>query len=521
MQKPEHFPSQLHQLEKRLLSALSQSHQGMPACASAAGLLPDEASRAAIWLEEKGLVSIKRHSAISYGLSCEGGQFLSAGLPELRVVQKAINGAGIGSLDEQEKKIGISWAKRKGWISLQGGAVSPTSQGMEALKSGSLQDSLRQIQQGRVPDKGLLEEFLSRGIATKSESKSLELALTQHGLQAQLQLANQSSDQSGGKGTFEINQLSRQLIMSGQWKNATLRKYNILEDVAGQQVGKRHVISRFRENIRDIFAQLGFEEMEGSIVESSFWNFDALFQPQDHPARELADTFYANLDMELPSDKGLVGRVAKSHQSGWKYAWQAAEAKKAVLRTHTTAVSARHVSCCKGAGPGKYFCVGKVFRKEATDFKHLAEFFQVEGIIVWEKATMSDLLGILSEFYKRIGFDKIRFRPSFFPYTEPSFEIEVYFEDRKAWMELGGAGIFRPEVSLPLCGRYPVLAWGLSLERPLMLLHDIKDIRTFYQNEIGWLRSMPCLGTAKNAGKAAANKPGAEKAAAKKPDDAK
>ena len=176
-----------------------------------------------------------------------------------------------------------------------------------------------------------------------------------------------------------------------------------------------------------------------------------------------------------------------AHEEGWKYRWEPREATKTVLRTHTTALSARYVASIKDGKPRKYFAIGRVFRNEATDYKHLAEFHQVEGIIAWEGAKFTDLLGVLKEFYRKLGFEKIRFRPSFFPYTEPSLEIEVYFEKRKQWMELGGAGIFRPEVSLPLAGVYPVLAWGLSLERPLMLHLELEDIRDFYKNDLDFL----------------------------------
>jgi phenylalanyl-tRNA synthetase alpha chain len=239
--------------------------------------------------------------------------------------------------------------------------------------------------------------------------------------------------------------------------------------------------------VKRAFRDMGFEEMDGGIVESAFWNFDALFQPQDHPAREMADTFYLEGEEELP-DKSLVAAVKKSHQEGWKYEWSAKEARRRVLRTHTTALSARHLHMLGGVKAKKYFAVGRVFRNEATDFKHLAEFHQVEGIVAWEGATFRDLLGLLKEFYMRFGFEKVRFRPSYFPYTEPSVEIEVFFEEKKEWMELGGAGVFRPEMTKPLCGTYPVLAWGLSLERPLMIMEGLKDIRAFYKNDLDWLR---------------------------------
>jgi phenylalanyl-tRNA synthetase alpha chain len=129
-----------------------------------------------------------------------------------------------------------------------------------------------------------------------------------------------------------------------------------------------------------------------------------------------------------------------------------------------------------------------VYRNEATDYKHLAEFYQVEGIVVWENASFVNLQGCLKEFYKQLGFNKIKFVPHYFPYTEPSMEIHVYHEQRKEWIELGGSGIFRPEVSIPLWGKYPVLAWGLGIERLPLLKYDIKDIRTFYQNDLKWLR---------------------------------
>jgi phenylalanyl-tRNA synthetase alpha chain len=200
--------------------------------------------------------------------------------------------------------------------------------------------------------------------------------------------------------------------------------------------------------------------------------------------------------MEIP-DEELERRVAKAHQKGWRYSWSREVAQQPVLRTHTTALSARYVAETgmeKRKAPAKYFSIGRVYRNEATDYKHLAEFHQMEGIIVDEDATFRDLLGMLKEFYRKLGFEKIRFRPSFFPYTEPSLEVEVFYEPKGVWMELGGAGIFRPEVCLPLWGKYPVLAWGLSLERPLMLMMGIEDIRTFYRNDLGWLRGSRAVG---------------------------
>ena len=159
------------------------------------------------------------------------------------------------------------------------------------------------------------------------------------------------------------------------------------------------------------------------------------------------------------------------------------------MRTHTTSVSVRELS--QLSQPAKRFCIGRVYRNETIDYKHLPEFMQVEGIVVDENVRFKDLLGYLKEFYLRLGFKKIRFNPSFFPYTEMSTEIEVYFEDKKEWLELGGSGIFRPEVTEPLGIKEPVLAWGLGFERPIILRLGLNDIRNFYyRNDLKMLREV-------------------------------
>jgi len=245
--------------------------------------------------------------------------------------------------------------------------------------------------------------------------------------------------------------------------------------------------------------EMGFEEGYGPLVESSFWNFDALFQPQDHPARDLADTFYLKTPQQsqLPDAK-IVENVKRAHEEGtddslgWRYSWSPDIAKQPILRTHTTAVSTRYLNKIKP--PAKVFCIGRVFRNETADYSHLPEFTQIEGIVADEDVTFKDLLGYLKEFYWRLGFDKVRFRPAYFPYTEMSVEPEVWVESRQSWMELGGSGIFRPEVNEPLGIDVPVLAWGLGLDRILAMKLGLDDIRNFYyKNDVKWLRGVPSV----------------------------
>jgi phenylalanyl-tRNA synthetase alpha subunit len=257
-------------------------------------------------------------------------------------------------------------------------------------------------------------------------------------------------------------------VESLQQGNLTTPNISNLEPL---NIGREHIISIWKNKIKKIFSAMGFIEMYGPYVELSYWNFDALFQPQDHPSRELADTFYLPIykDIEYTNVKDI-------HEKYWKNEWKEDEARKLVLRTHTTVLSAKYLSKYKR---GKFFAIGKVFRNEAIDYKHLAEFHQIEGIVADKNLNFKHLLGVLKRFYSYLDLS-IRFRPSYFPYTEPSVEIEAYFPSRNSWIEIGGAGIFRKQVSEILNCEYPVLAFGLSLERTIMLFSEVDDIRDLY-----------------------------------------
>jgi phenylalanyl-tRNA synthetase alpha chain len=471
----------LHQNEHRILWFLYGTPKSVPLSdiAKSCHLGVDACRSALSGLGEKGFVKLHKSEKASERLTVEGEKFANEGFPEVRVVQKGMEGKSVSDLSSDERSIGISWAAKKGWVKIEAGKINVSERGKnegaadiigQAAKKLLSKEALLPGEEAVLAERGVLQQDVQTGVFAEISAEGAQLV-------SRL-----------GEPTEEINTITREMLLSGTWKGRQLRAYDtgVSEE---PEFGKRHVISELEVRVKEIFVSMGFEEMEGPAMESSFWVFDALFQPQDHPARDLADTFYLKGRANLPDEK-LAERVAEAHEKGWKYSWQRAAAEKMVLRTHTTAVSAKYLFReCQNTLPKKYFSVGKVFRNEATDFKHLAEFYQVEGIVVGENANFCELLGCLSEFYKKLGFGKIRFRPSFFPYTEPSLEVEVFFEDRGEWMELGGAGIFRPEVSIPLCGRYPVLAWGLSLERPLMLLKGIGDIRSFYRNQVGWLRS--------------------------------
>jgi phenylalanyl-tRNA synthetase alpha chain len=470
----------VHQNEHRILWVLYGMPRPvpLPELAKACKLGSDACRSALTGLAAKNLVKLQKNEQAGLKLGDEGVKFAQGGFPEVRVVKAGLAGKAVADLAADERSIGLAWAVRKGWVKVDAGKIMVSERGRSEGAADVIGIAAKKLLSGAALSPGEEVVLSERGVLQKTVQTEIIAEISAEGSQLASRL---------GEPKEEINTVTREMLLTGAWKGRPLRAYDtgVSEE---PEFGKRHVISELEQKMRMIFLSMGFEEMEGPLMESSFWVFDALFQPQDHPARDLADTFHLKGKAALPDEK-LVARVASAHEKGWKYSWQRAAAEKMVLRTHTTAVSAKClVNECTDGRPRKFFSIGKVFRNEATDFKHLAEFYQVEGIVVSEDANFRELLGCLSEFYKKMGFEKIRFRPSFFPYTEPSLEVEVFFEGKGEWMELGGAGIFRPEVSIPLCGRYPVLAWGLSLERPLMLLGGISDIRSFYRNQVGWLR---------------------------------
>jgi len=295
----------------------------------------------------------------------------------------------------------------------------------------------------------------------------------------------------------EISQLTPEMIKSGEWKNKKFRKYDVRAFAPSVYPGKLHPLNQLIEKIRRIFAEMGFTEIKGSYVESCFWNMDALFIPQDHPARDMQDTFYCRRPSTIDVEDSLIEKIARVHEDGgetgskgWGDKFNREESRRALLRTHSTVNTIRYLAM-HPEPPAKVFSVERVFRRESIDSTHLPEFHQVEGIVYERDANFPMLKGILREFYTKMGFENIRFRPSYFPYTEPSLEIEVEWQGK--WIELGGAGIFRPEVTLPFGVKEPVLAWGLGLERMAMIILGLKDIRMLYFSDISWLRELPLL----------------------------
>ncbi len=288
-----------------------------------------------------------------------------------------------------------------------------------------------------------------------------------------------------------INQLNRDIIISGKWRDAYIREYDVTVPTKEVYPAKIHPLTRVIREVKEILLGMGFKEIKSPIVETEFWNFDMLFEPQDHPAREMQDTFFLKFPNKGDIPKDLVDKVKKVHLRCWRQ-FDEEISKRLILRTHTTASSIRYLASLSDEEkekPHKVFCIDRVFRNEAIDYKHLPEFYQCEGIIMDDNVNFNNLIGILKEFLYRLGFKKVRFRPAYFPFTEPSLEAEVYLEG-KGWLELLGAGIFRPEVLEPLGIDKPVLAWGIGFSRLAMLKYNLTDIRELHKNDLSWLKKI-------------------------------
>lgn len=297
--------------------------------------------------------------------------------------------------------------------------------------------------------------------------------------------------------TFEAD-LTTEMLQNGSWKSANFKQYNFDAVGVPPQGGALHPLLKVREEFRNIFFEMGFREMPtNQFVESCFWNFDSLFVPQQHVARELQDTFYIKEPKvaSIPDEK-YYEKVRTVHESGgfgsigYRAPFSEDETRRLVLRTHTTATSAQCLyeiaNNAEGFKPAKLFSIDRVFRNEAVDATHLAEFHQVEGVIADKNITLGDLIGFMEVFFGKMGMSRLRFKPAYNPYTEPSLEIFAYHKGLGKWVEIGNSGMFRPEMLAPmgLPDDVHVLGFGLSLERPTMIKYGINNIRELVGHKV-------------------------------------
>ncbi|KAJ8767223.1 hypothetical protein K2173_013620 [Erythroxylum novogranatense] len=431
-------------------------------------------------------------------LTDEGKRYAAEGSPEVQLFLAVPPEGGISKDELQKKfdpavfKIGCSQAGKNKWVEM-GKQLSRKVQHVED----KVKDLLLQIQNGQGVEKDDINPLKARKLIALQTWKGYSV---------------KKGPNYAPERKKAATDLTRENLQRGDWKDLEFKEYNFSAKGPPAECGHLHPLNKVKERLKNIFRMMKFEEMPTNrFVESSFWNFDALFQPQQHPARDSHDTFFVQVPSttkQLPED--YVERVKHVHESGgygsrgYCYEWKRDEANKNLLRTHTTAISSRMLYALAQHAkeqtftPKRYFSIDRVFRNEAVDRTHLAEFHQIEGLVCDRGLTLSHLIGVLDDFFSRLGMSKLRFKPAYNPYTEPSMEIFSYHEGFGKWVEIGNSGMFRPEMLRPM--GFPedvnVIAWGLSLERPTMILYGIDNIRDLFGHKVdlGLIKKNPlCL----------------------------
>eukprot|EP00903_Cladosiphon_okamuranus_P008928 g8546.t1 len=442
-----------------------------------------------ISLEAEEMLKSKLLQTTYFVVSPEGQRVIQEGSPEIRVLECVPQGdAGISKADLEAAlgadlvKIGLGPCMKNKWLAKGGGGA--LVRGANGGDGGSVADTVKELLQKLEAGEALADQqakdLKKRKLVAQVVRKSFKVT---RGTSYAVRRVKRQAE------------LTKEMLASGSWKDATFKAYNFKTLGAPCGGGNLHPLLKVRSEFRKILMYMGFEEMPTNRwVESSFWNFDSLFQPQSHPARDAHDTFFIKDPASaLSFPEEYLEVVKDTHETGgstgsvgYGCQWKREEASKNLLRTHTTAVSSqmlyRIANQEGGFTPKRYFSIDRVFRNETMDATHLCEFHQVEGMVADRNLCLGDLIGVIRTFFHKIGITQIRFKPAFNPYTEPSMEIFGYHPDLKKWTEIGNSGMFRPEMLLPmgLPKDVRVIAWGLSLERPTMIKYGITNIRELF-----------------------------------------
>lgn len=485
--------------EKMVLKAATVQERTSRVLADETGLKPEAVVQAACMLAEKGLTGVKDTVKPVYTLTDEGRKYALEGMPE-RAVHDALPKEGI-SLTELKKKfnpavvnIAMGWLRQKGWAKFEKKdndtilvpMPAPATQDEDILAT-----LAKDMPVNGLKDSKAMKDLVKRSLVSIKEEKEKVIVITESGQQLK---------EAGITITEETASLTPEMLMSGSWKGKTFRKFDVSAPVINEYGGRKHILRMGMDRVKRTLIEMGFKEMEGPMVDAEFYVNDMLFMPQDHPARTHWDQFNLKKPKyikSLPQD--LVKKVARIHKDGgesgslgWNYEWDETIAKKLVLRGHTTSLTARYLAK-HNKPPQKYFSVEKVFRNDTIDVTHLLEFYQIEGWIMDEGLSIRELMGTFREFYERQGITTLKFKPTYNPYTEPSLEIYGRHPKTNRWIEVGNSGMFRDEMLEPYGITCNVVAWGLALERLMMILYGYEDIRDLHGPlcDINFLRSVP------------------------------
>ena len=494
--------SELHRLERKVISFL-ENHHSLKDIVKTSGLEEVEAVRALGWLSDKKLCVLDEEKKEFFELDSNGKLYSDKGLPERRFLEALKEKKNLSSVMEdadltlEEANASIGVLKRNEWIQTEKGKETLfeiSEKGKQKLEEGFEEELfLKKAFPLNLDD--LTEEEVSTAkffekrklVLKKIVKKTLNARLTKKG---EMLVKDVSLDEE------VTDQLTPELIKSGEWSKTKFREYDLNAKVPKLFSGKKQPYRKFLEEVRSKLVALGFKEMDGPVVESEFWNMDALFMPQFHSARDIHDAYYVKepkYAKDLP--KNLVNAVKEAHEKGipgskgWNYEFDVKKTSRLILRSHDTAISPRTLSSPDLKIPGKYFQISRCFRYDVIDATHNADFDQIGGFVVEENLTLRHLFGLLRLFARTFcQTDEIKVVPSYFPFTEPSVGLYAKHPEM-GWIELAGAGMFRPEMLKPLGIDVPVIAWGIGLGRVAMFRLGLKDIRMLYSHDLKYLRN--------------------------------
>ncbi|MBP1921811.1 phenylalanyl-tRNA synthetase alpha chain [Halorubrum alkaliphilum] len=471
--------------------------------AAETGLKPETVTGAAFDLRDEDLLDVTETSVEAAEITDEGSAYVADGLPETRLHRAAADagaaddpvsmGEVIGRADLAGPEVDIALANfpRKGFGTVDSGELTidasvdpdddPEATALAAIQNASDADDAGDGDVLTDVDDEVLDRLASRGLVELAERTTRSVTLTDAGVTALME---------GVEVAETVAQVTPELLASGEWRDVEFTEYDVEADAPDVGGGRKHVLRRTADRVKDVLVGMGFQEMEGPHADSDFWINDCLFMPQDHPARTHWDRFALDVPPMDDIPKTLIDRVESAHREGYgddgdgyHSPWSEAFAREVALRGHTTSLSMRYLSGYAGAElepPQRYFSVEKVYRNDTLDPTHLLEFFQIEGWVMAEDLSVRDLMGTFEEFYRQFGITDVRFKPHYNPYTEPSFELFGKHPETGEEIEIGNSGIFREEVTGPLGVDCDVMAWGLALERLAMLTTGAEDIRDLH-----------------------------------------
>ncbi len=448
-------------------------------------------------LSNISLIDLQREKELAISFFPEGEVYANSLLPEDSLLEKlkSQKKLELKTLISEKDRIALQWCIKKKLAQIKDGYLIITPSGEKNKVPSNESILLNSLSKLKVVPKHIsaeerssIDEFKSRKLLEiKEKNNILSIKISKKGLEFK--------DFSDSE---HIDELTKEIITSKNIESLKFKKYDISVGVPSEIVSMRHPLRSLINDIKITFSQMGFNEISGPIIEPSFWVFDSLFVPQDHPARDTQDTFHLSnpefLDIE---EQEYLKQIKKTNTKAWKIKWNDNDAKSAVLRTQMTSVSVRYIrefikQFAKDKNqllPKKLFTVGRVFRNENLDYKHLTDFYQTDGIIIGKNLTLSNLFDTLITFYKAFNVN-IRFKPAYFPFVEPGAEIFAQLGEKGEWLEIGGSGIIRREITGIKRKDISVLAWGLGIERMLLLKDkNMKSITEYYNSDLGWLRS--------------------------------